>query len=68
MTNWLPVLCSLLLAISTFGSREGGGSFVKLNKDPAIGGLRPAVDPMMVSVSETFGAKNGWSDSDRHGS
>jgi two-component system chemotaxis response regulator CheB len=37
--------------------REGGGSFVKLNKDPAIGGLRPAVDPMMVSVSETFGAK-----------
>lgn len=37
--------------------RETGGNFVKLNKDPAIGGLRPAVDPMMISISETFGAK-----------
>ncbi|HWR28488.1 MAG TPA: chemotaxis response regulator protein-glutamate methylesterase [Negativicutes bacterium] len=37
--------------------RDSSGTFVKLNKEPAIGGLRPAVDPMMVSVSETFGAK-----------
>jgi two-component system chemotaxis response regulator CheB len=37
--------------------REGAGTYVKLNKDPAIGGLRPAVDPMMVSVSETYGIK-----------
>lgn len=37
--------------------KEGGSSFVKLNKEPAIGGLRPAVDPMMVSVAETYGAK-----------
>ncbi len=37
--------------------REATGTYVKLNKDPAIGGLRPAVDPMMVSVSETFGIK-----------
>ena len=36
--------------------RESGGVFVKLNKDPAIGGLRPAVDPMMVSVSEVYGS------------
>lgn len=38
-------------------SKDSGGVFVKLNKDPAIGGLRPAVDPMMVSVSEAYGAK-----------
>ena len=37
--------------------KDPTGVFVKLNKDPAIGGLRPAVDPMMMSVSETFGAK-----------
>ena len=37
--------------------RDAGGTFIKLNKEPAIGGLRPAVDPMMVSVSEIFGAK-----------
>ena len=37
--------------------RETSGTYVKLNKDPAIGGLRPAVDPMMVSVSETYGTK-----------
>lgn len=37
--------------------RDPDGAFVKLNKDPAIGGLRPAVDPMMISVSEIFGAK-----------
>jgi two-component system chemotaxis response regulator CheB len=37
--------------------RESTGTYVKLNKDPAIGGLRPAVDPMMVSVSETYGIK-----------
>jgi two-component system chemotaxis response regulator CheB len=37
--------------------REGAGTYIKLNKDPAIGGLRPAVDPMMVSVSETYGIK-----------
>lgn len=37
--------------------REVGGIYVKLNKDPAIGGLRPAVDPMMVSVSEIYGIK-----------
>ncbi|NMC33232.1 MAG: chemotaxis response regulator protein-glutamate methylesterase [Veillonellaceae bacterium] len=37
--------------------KEGGSSFVKLNKEPAIGGLRPAVDPMMVSVAEAYGAK-----------
>ena len=37
--------------------REAGATYVKLNKDPAIGGLRPAVDPMMVSVSETYGTK-----------
>ena len=37
--------------------REGGAAFVRLNKDPAIGGLRPAVDPMMVSVAEVFGAR-----------
>ena len=38
--------------------REGGSAFVKLNKDPAIGGLRPAVDPMMVSVAEVFGSRS----------
>lgn len=37
--------------------KEGSNAFVKLNKDPAIGGLRPAVDPMMISVAEIFGAK-----------
>ena len=37
--------------------KEGAGAYVSLNKDPAIGGLRPAVDPMMESVSEVFGAK-----------
>ena len=37
--------------------KEGGNAFIKLNKEPAIGGLRPAVDPMMVSVAETYGAK-----------
>ena len=37
--------------------REGGAAFVKLNKDPAIGGLRPAVDPMMVSVAEVYGSR-----------
>ena len=37
--------------------KEGSNAFVKLNKEPAIGGLRPAVDPMMVSVAEIFGAK-----------
>ena len=37
--------------------RETSGTYVKLNKDPAIGGLRPAVDPMMVSVAETYGTK-----------
>ena len=37
--------------------KEGGSAFIKLNKKPAIGGLRPAVDPMMVSVAETYGAK-----------
>ena len=35
--------------------RDASGTYVKLNKDPAIGGLRPAVDPMMVSVAETYG-------------
>lgn len=37
--------------------KEGNNAFVKLNKEPAIGGLRPAVDPMMVSVAEVYGAK-----------
>lgn len=37
--------------------RETSGTYVKLNKEPAIGGLRPAVDPMMVSVAETYGTK-----------
>ena len=37
--------------------REASGTYVKLNKEPAIGGLRPAVDPMMVSVAETYGTK-----------
>ncbi len=37
--------------------KDGSGAYVKLNKEPAIGGLRPAVDPMMASVSENFGAK-----------
>lgn len=37
--------------------RDSGGVFVKLNKEPAIGGLRPAVDPMMLSVSEVYGAR-----------
>jgi two-component system chemotaxis response regulator CheB len=37
--------------------KEGAGAYISLNKDPAIGGLRPAVDPMMESVSEVFGAK-----------
>ena len=37
--------------------RDASGTYVKLNKDPAIGGLRPAVDPMMVSVAETYGTK-----------
>ena len=37
--------------------REGGDVLVRLNREPAIGGLRPAVDPMMLSVSEVFGAK-----------
>ena len=39
------------------GEMVEAGTFIKLNKEPAIGGLRPAVDPMMVSVSEIFGAK-----------
>lgn len=38
--------------------REASGTYVKLNKEPAIGGLRPAVDPMMVSVAETYGTKS----------
>ena len=38
--------------------REGGAAFVKLNKEPAIGGLRPAVDPMMLSVAEVFGSRS----------
>ena len=38
--------------------RETSGTYVKLNKEPAIGGLRPAVDPMMVSVAETYGTKS----------
>ena len=37
--------------------RDGGGVYVKLNKEPAIGGLRPAVDPMMLSVSEIYGSR-----------
>ena len=37
--------------------RDASGTYVKLNKDPAIGGLRPAVDPMMISVAETYGTK-----------
>jgi two-component system chemotaxis response regulator CheB len=37
--------------------REGSKSIVKLNKDPAIGGLRPAVDPMMLSISKQFNSK-----------
>ena len=37
--------------------KDSSGAYIKLNQDPAIGGLRPAVDPMMTSVSETFGAK-----------
>ena len=37
--------------------RVASGTYVKLNKEPAIGGLRPAVDPMMVSVAETYGTK-----------
>ena len=38
--------------------REASGTYVKLNKEPAIGGLRPAVDPMMVSVAENYGTKS----------
>ena len=38
--------------------KEGNGTFIKLNKEPAIGGLRPAVDPMMVSVADIYGAKS----------
>jgi two-component system, chemotaxis family, protein-glutamate methylesterase/glutaminase len=37
--------------------RESGKSVVRLNKEPAIGGLRPAVDPMMMSVSRNFPGK-----------
>jgi two-component system chemotaxis response regulator CheB len=37
--------------------KEGNSAFIKLNKEPAIGGLRPAVDPMMVSVADMYGAK-----------
>lgn len=37
--------------------KEGNSAFIKLNKEPAIGGLRPAVDPMMVSVADVYGAK-----------
>lgn len=37
--------------------KEGSRSVVKLNKEPAIGGLRPAVDPMMLSVSKQFNSK-----------
>lgn len=37
--------------------KEGNSTFIKLNKEPAIGGLRPAVDPMMVSVADIYGAK-----------
>ncbi len=47
--------------------RDAGGTFIKLNKEPAIGGLRPAVDPMMVSVSEIFWRQNGWSHSNGNG-
>lgn len=38
--------------------RDNRGAFIKLNREPAIGGLRPAVDPMMVSVAEVYGAKS----------
>lgn len=37
--------------------RESGGVYIKLNREPAIGGLRPAVDPMMASVAETYGSR-----------
>ena len=37
--------------------KEGNSTYIKLNKEPAIGGLRPAVDPMMVSVADIYGAK-----------
>ena len=37
--------------------KEGNSTYIKLNKEPAIGGLRPAVDPMMVSVADVYGAK-----------
>lgn len=35
--------------------REGSHCYIKLNQDPAISGLRPAVDPLMISISEIFG-------------
>ena len=36
---------------------EGGKTVVKLNQDPPIGGLRPAVDPMMESVAKIYGSQ-----------
>ena len=37
--------------------KEGNSTYIKLNKEPALGGLRPAVDPMMISVADIYGAK-----------
>jgi len=37
--------------------REGNRKVVKLNQSPAIGGHRPAVDPMMESVAKVYGSK-----------
>lgn len=37
--------------------REGGKVVVKLNQNPAIGGHRPAVDPLLESVARIFGSK-----------
>ena len=36
---------------------EGGKTVIKLNQDPPIGGLRPAVDPMMESVAKIYGSQ-----------
>ncbi|WP_122628983.1 protein-glutamate methylesterase/protein-glutamine glutaminase [Lucifera butyrica] len=37
--------------------REGNKTVIKLNPNPPVGGHRPAVDPMMESVAELYGAK-----------
>ncbi|MEN6413171.1 MAG: chemotaxis response regulator protein-glutamate methylesterase [Veillonellales bacterium] len=37
--------------------QEGNQKVVKLNRDPSVGGHRPAVDPMLESVAKVYGQR-----------